>query len=128
MKKFFRSVVFLLLVGGWGLASSAVYVVRTPSKVLVFPKNQLGYHDTYVDTRIWTLTDDRAHPALVARMMQLNRTDALSHTVNSSLGPVDVQLAAAMASPTVATDTPSLADKAKTQLKSVSDGIKAKLN
>jgi hypothetical protein len=128
MKKFFRSVVFLALVGGWALASSAVYVVRTPGKVLVFPKNQLGYKDTYVDTRTWTLTQDREHPALVARVIQLNRTDALSHTVNSSLGPVDAQLAAAVATSTVATDTPSLGDKAKAELKNVGDSVKAKLN
>jgi hypothetical protein len=128
MRKFIRSVVLLALVGGWALASSAVYVVRTPGKVLVFPKNQLGYKDTFVDTRAWTITQDREHPALVARVIQLNRTDALAHTVNSSLGPVNAQLAAAVATSTVAVDTSTLGDKAKAELKSVSDGVKAKLN
>ena len=128
MKNFFRMSVFLLLVGGWALAASALYVVRTPSKVIIFPKNQLGFHDTYVDTRLWTLTEDRAHPALIGRIVQLQRSDVLSHTVDSRLGPVEVQLAAAVAFPTADKSNGGILDGAKAELKTVSDAVKAKVN
>jgi hypothetical protein len=128
MKNFFRLSVFLLLAGGWALASSALYVVRTPSKVLIFPKNQLGFHDTYVDTRLWTISDDRAHPALIGRIVQLQKCDAMSHTVDTHLGPVEVQLAAAVAFPTADKTNGGVLDGAKAELKSVSDAIKTKVN
>ncbi len=92
MKKFFRAVLFVLFVGGWALASSALYVVRTPAKVLIFPKNQLEFRDTYVDTRSWTISEDRAHPEVVARVLQLGKSDALAHTVNTNMGPVSANL------------------------------------
>lgn len=126
MKQLFRSIVFVLLVSGWALASAALYVVRTPSKILVFPKNSLGYRDTYVDTRSWTINDDRAHSAVVTRIIQLGKSDALAHTVNTKLGPVGVQLAVAVATPLPA--GPGLDDKAKAELKAVGDDIKARVN
>jgi hypothetical protein len=105
MKKIFKALVFVLFVGGWTLASSAIYAVRVPnSKIPVFmTKNQLAFKDTYVDTRAWNLTEDRNHPEFLSRVIQLNKCQLLAHTVNSALGPVDVQLAAAAATPTVAT-------------------------
>jgi hypothetical protein len=125
MKQIFRSIVFILFVGGWALASSAVYVVRTPSKFIIVTKDQLGYRDTYVDTRKWTLPDDGNHPALVARLIHLGRTDVLAHTVDVKAGPVDAQLA------TVAQNTPpassDLETKVKSELKTVSDAVKSKL-
>jgi hypothetical protein len=128
MKKFFRMTLFLLLVGGWTLASSALYVVRTPTKVMIFPKNELGFHDTYVDTRAWTIGDDQAHPALIGRIIQLQRCDAMSHTVNPKLGPVAVQLAAAVALPTADKTNGGIVDSTKAELKTVSDAVKSKLN
>src|ERR1700722_9835566 len=117
MKKFFKAVVVVLFVGGWALASSAVHVVRTPTSKLpsIMTKNHLGYADTYVDTRAWNLSDDRAHADFVTRVIQLGRTDLLAHTVNSALGPVDVQLAAAVATPTVATNSNGVVDKTKAE-------------
>ncbi len=81
MKQMFRAVVLVLLVGGWGLASSAVHVVRTPGSLALVPKDRLAFHDTYVDTRKWTVTDDQRHPAVVARLVHLGRADLLRHTL-----------------------------------------------
>lgn len=128
MKNFFRLTVFLLLAGGWTLASSALYVVRTPTKVMIFPKNQLGFRDTYVDSRAWTIGDDQAHPALIGRIIQLQRCDAMSHTVNPKLGPVEVQLAAAVAFPMADKTNGSVVDNTKAELKAVGDAIKSKVN
>jgi hypothetical protein len=128
MKNFFRLSVFALLVGGWALASSALYVVRTPTKVVIFPKNQLTFHDSYVDTRAWTITEDRAHPALIGRIVQLQKCDALAHTVDAHLGPVQVQLAAAVAFPTADKTNGGIVDSAKAELKTVGDVIKSKVN
>jgi len=126
MKQFFRSVTVILLVGGWALASAAVYVVRTPAKMpSIILKNQLGYSDTYVDTRNWTFSEDRAHPVFVSRVLQLGRTDLLAHTVNPAIGPVDAQLAAAVAAPSVASaGGPTLGDKAKSAI----DAVAAKVH
>jgi hypothetical protein len=126
MKQIMRSITFILFVGGWALASAAVYVVRTPSKFVVITKDHLGYRDTYVDTRKWTLPDDGNHPALVARLIQLGRTDALAHTVDTRTGSVDSQLA--MAVQNSAPASPDLTTKAKAELNHVLDEAKAKLN
>ncbi len=84
MKSFFKSLVFVLLVGGWALASAAIQVIRTPSSIVVVPKDRLGYHDTYLDTRNWTVADDRSHPELVTRLVRMGRTDVLAHTIQST--------------------------------------------
>ncbi len=81
MKQMFRAVTLVLLVGGWTLAGSAVHVVRTPTSLAIVPKDRLSFHDTYVDTRKWTVTDDQAHPAVVARLVHLGRGDLLRHTL-----------------------------------------------
>jgi hypothetical protein len=116
MKQFFRAVTLVLLVGGWALASAAVHVIRTPSQSfpLIVTKDHLGYHDTYVDTTRWTLNDDRAHSDVVLRLIHLNQTGALSHTVNSNGLPVEAQLLAAVSMPTAtASATPTVIGKAK---------------
>ena len=101
MKQFFRVVVLLLLVGGWALASAAVHVVRVPGEKLpvIMTKNQLTYTDTYVDTRQWTLADDRNHPEFVRRVIESGKTNVLAHTVNTTGAPVADQLMAAVGTP-----------------------------
>ncbi len=84
MKQMIRAVTLVLLVGGWSLAGSAVHVVRTPGNLAVVPKDRLSFHDTYLDTRKWTLADDQAHPAVVARLVHLGRSDLLAHTLPNS--------------------------------------------
>jgi hypothetical protein len=127
-KQLVRSVALVGFVGGWTLAASALYFVRTPgnSFPVIVTKDHLGFKDTYADTRKWTVSDDAAHPVLVARLIQLNRTDLLAHTVSGSAGPLDAQLAAVTQSP--APSAPDMADKAKAEIKNVSDAVKSKLN
>jgi len=81
MKKIFRLLVLVLLLAGWTVAALAVHVVVAPGKpgrVIVVPKNQLGVHDTYVDTRNWTVGDVTSHPQVAQRLMQAGKTDALA--------------------------------------------------
>jgi hypothetical protein len=91
MKKFFRSVVFLLLVGGWGLACSALTLVRTSSTSTPFylmtkDRPSLPWHDTYVDTRKWTIDDVRSHPFLVTKLVRLGKADLFAQTVSPKEG------------------------------------------
>jgi hypothetical protein len=107
MKQLFRAVVLVLLVGGWSLAASAVHVIRTPTNIALVPKDRLAFHDTWLDTRKWTLVDDSAHPAVVARLVHLGRADLLRHTLPGVTDP-DASLAAIAAgqpAPGVATST-----------------------
>ena len=135
MKRMFRAVTLLLLVGGWALAGSAVHVVRTPGNVAVVTKNQLGFHDTYLDTRKWTLADDQAHPAVVARLLYLKRPDLLRHTLPAdAIDPTATLAVIALQQPTSATGvvtTPtdaagSMMRDAAGQVKTVVDLAKAK--
>jgi hypothetical protein len=130
-KQLFRSASFVALVGGWTVSAAALHLVRTPSNSfpVILTKDHLGFRDTYVDTRKWTIADDAAHPIVVARLIQLGRADLLGHTVNTSAGPVSTQLATAIQSPTAApATTPDLVDKAKAELKNVTDTVKSKIN
>jgi hypothetical protein len=94
MKTLFRLVVFVLLVGGWALAASAVHVVRTDGtgsrEFIVVPKNRIGIEDTYVDTRTWTLDDVPNHKSLVGRMIDTEKYMALAH-VTGEKEPSEVQ-------------------------------------
>ena len=94
MKAMFRLLVFLLLVGGWGLAASALHVVRTDGtssrEFIVVPKNCISVDDTYVDTRTWTLDDVPNHKAVVGRMIQTEKYMAIAH-VTGEKEPSEVQ-------------------------------------
>ena len=93
MKNLFRLIVFVLLVGGWGLAAASLHVVRTPTasrEFIIVPKNRIGVDDTYVDTRAWTLDDVSNHPAVVRRMIETEKYMALSH-VTGETEPAEVQ-------------------------------------
>ncbi|HLL88591.1 MAG TPA: hypothetical protein VK324_04755 [Tepidisphaeraceae bacterium] len=91
MKKLFRLFVTVLLVGGWALAASALHVVRTndAQPIKLIPKDRLGFADTYVDVRTWTVNDAVNHPAVVARLIETGRGDAL---VNIASGPAQVEV------------------------------------
>jgi hypothetical protein len=133
MKQLFRAVTLVLLVGGWTLAGSALHVVRTPTNVALLPKDRLSFHDTWVDTRKWTLTDDQAHAELVARFVHLGRSDLLRHTLPTDLPtPVAVAeldaIAAQQPLPGVATSTApvTLIKNAQGEVKNVVDLAKSK--
>ena len=126
MKQLFRAVTLVLLVGGWSLAASAVHVIRTPNNLVVVPKDQIRFHDTFLDTRQWTVTDDQAHPAVVARLVHLGRPDLLHHTLPVDGVAADAMLTAIAASqplPNVATSSAaeSAMNKAGGELKTVVD-------
>ena len=131
MKQMFRAVTLVLLVGGWTLAGSAVHVVRTPTNLAIVPKDRLSFHDTYVDTRKWTVADDQAHAAVVARLVHLGRGDLLRFTLpadtTDASGTLDA-IAAQQPVPGVATSTAAgtLMRNAEGQIKTVVDLAKSK--
>jgi hypothetical protein len=129
-KQLFRSVALVALAGGWTLSAAALHFVRTPTNSfpVILTKDHLGFKDTYVDTRKWTIADDAAHPIVVARLIQLGRADLLGHTVPVNGGPVSAQLAAVVQNQTPAVESPSYTDKAKQEFKNVTDAVKSKIN
>jgi hypothetical protein len=93
MKSLFRLVTLFLLLSGWGLAAASLHVVVSPNHLPVFiPKDRMGFHDTYVDTRNWTLADIRAHRDVVLRIAQVGKVDLLSHAFDPSKGTLQSQL------------------------------------
>jgi hypothetical protein len=85
MKRIFRLIVALLLVGGWALAASALHVVWTAdNKPVVIPKDRLGVRDTYVNTKAWTANDVASHPIVVKRLLATGKADVLAHSFKSS--------------------------------------------
>ena len=91
MKKIFKFLVFILLIGGWALAALSLHVIRTPQKVIVVPKNRLHYEGTYVDTRDWTPDDVKNHEALVERLVATGKTtqaQAVTYLTTPATQPV----------------------------------------
>ena len=97
MKKLFKLLVVLVLLGGWVLASRTLYVVRGPGKFAGIPRTEwagkfalitkdcMGWHDTYVDTSHWTPTDIANHPQLVQRIKESGHKDLISHITETGL-------------------------------------------
>jgi hypothetical protein len=79
MKTLLRLVVMVLLIVGWSLAIAAVHVVRGPDALTIIPKHRLGLGETYLDTRSWTIEDVSKHPSVVARLLELDKAEVLSH-------------------------------------------------
>ena len=88
MKRLAKLVVFLVMIGGWPLALSAIHVVRTPGQlpvvgsmvpnlgnVQIFTKEKLGFRQTFADTRKWTPDDVINRSELVARMTAVGLGD-----------------------------------------------------
>ncbi len=130
MKQMFRAVTLVLLVGGWTVAGSAVHLVRTPGNWAILPKDRLTFHDTYLDTRKWTLADDQTHPTVVARLVHLGRTDLLAHTLPAGTDPQATFEAIAADQPTApaggVSTLGSVVNQAAGQVRTVVDLAKAK--
>ena len=92
----FRGVYLSLVLGGWCLAALSLHVVRTPDKIGLIPKQRLGFTDTYVDARKWTLSDLPAHAALVERVLQANKAELLGYLTDKSRGDPADQLNSAI--------------------------------
>src|SRR4051812_10985615 len=109
MKTTFRLIVAVLLLGGWGLAASAMHVVRTAGSPIIIPKDRLSLHDTYVDVRNWTLDDVSNHPGVAKRLIATGKVDALASATKSGEDPT-AQLNAAISKAPASSATP-IADK-----------------
>ena len=84
MKKAFRIIVAMLLIGGWGLAASALHVVWTGNIPVVIPKNRVGVRDTYVNVAKWKAPEDvQNHPELVERLLATHREQLIAHVFNA---------------------------------------------
>lgn len=84
MLKTLKTLLILILLAGWGLAGSALHVVRWPGAEVwigIVPKDRLGVKDTYVDVRAWTAQDLHDHPDLVKRLMAAGKSHWLTHIV-----------------------------------------------
>ena len=86
VKFLFRSLVLVLLIGGWAVAASALHVVWSGDKLRVLSKDRLGVRDTYVNTSQWTADDVAAHPIVVKRMLATGKADLLSKNFESKTG------------------------------------------
>jgi hypothetical protein len=86
MKKAFRLIVLVLLLGGWSVAALSLHVIRGQGRVVVIPKKSLDYHDIYVDTTKWTLNDVATHPNVVNRLIQNGKADLLQHVAPQATG------------------------------------------
>jgi hypothetical protein len=113
MKKTFRLIVALLLLGGWSLAATALHVVYTGSSVIIIPKNRLGVGDTYVNISNWTADDVSNHPAVVARLMATGKTDTLANVFQSTGGELTAKVQEALAHGPTTQPSPTILDKAK---------------
>jgi hypothetical protein len=84
IKTTFRLIVALLLVGGWGLAASALHVIWTGEKPIILPKDRIGIRDTYVNTSNWTGDDVSNHPAVSKRLVATGYADVLAHSFKAA--------------------------------------------
>jgi len=129
MKNLFRTVTLFLLLSGWGLAAASLHVVISPNRLPIFiPKDRMGFHDTYVDTRNWTLNDIRAHRDVVLRIAQVGKADILSHAFDPSKGTLQSQLGDAIQHPQPAgagTVDAAIADKVDNEIHAATDVVKS---
>ena len=113
MKKAFRILVALLLVGGWGLAASALHVIWTGSSVIVIPKDRIGLRETYVNVSHWTADDVSTHPRVANRLVAVGKPEVLSGAFTyKGTDDLIAQIQAAAARAPATQPSPTLMDKA----------------
>jgi len=95
-RSLYRLVVLCVTLGGWGLAALSLHVVRTPDTIGLLPKDRLGFSDTYVDARKWTMNDVSEHPELVRRVLEANKAAWFNYLADPKNGPVEDQLSTAI--------------------------------
>ena len=102
MKNVLRFIFLMLFLGMATLVTSALYIIRVPGpdkQVIIVPKNQLGFGDTYVDTRNWSMDDVMKHPAVVQRVIETGKAERLAHlAAKGDPRPIDRQLSDAVQS------------------------------
>ena len=101
LRRLFKLLVIVTWFGGWALACSALYFVRTSDtgsrpNVAIIPKAHLGFAHTFSDTRNWTLADAHQHRDVVNQLIKSGKASELSH-----VGTVEQLTATDIALPTV---------------------------
>lgn len=96
IRTLFRLTLWSFFLGGWALAALSMHVVRTPSKVGLIPKDHLGFTDTFVDARTWTIADLPAHPDLVKRVLEADRAELFGYLTDPNRGDAASQIAQVM--------------------------------
>jgi hypothetical protein len=98
-RSLFRLIALMFIVTGWGLAALSLHVVRTPDKIGLLPKERLGFEDTYVDARSWTMVDAAMHPDLIKRVLEAGKANWFQYLADSGGGDVAQQLSTAISAP-----------------------------
>jgi hypothetical protein len=112
VKSIVRFLSVLLIFGGWGLAALALHVVRTPdpsnpqqSKLVVIPKNELDWKETYVDARDWTMADVSDHRMLMLRVLYTDKANEFKFLADpKSKDDIATQLTDVLSNPKAATE------------------------
>jgi len=104
----FRSACYSFVLFGWTLAALSLHVVRTPGRIGLIPKQRLGFTDTFVDARKWTLADLPAHAQLVQRVLQADKAELFEYLIDPSKGDAADQLNAAIEGSPALQPTPSI--------------------
>ena len=97
MKRFFKLVVVLAMIGGWPLALSSLHVVHTPGPTTVMgvtlpewaswrmlTKDTMSFRETFVDTRKWTLNDIADHKETANRLDRAGLGSSFAHAGTSN--------------------------------------------
>ncbi len=80
MKTLFRLLMLIFSLGGWVLAAASLYVIRTPEKISILPRDRIEFkqiQEVWTDARPWTMADVSAHPAVVRRLIERDKADLL---------------------------------------------------
>ena len=97
MKKLFKLFLLVILLAGWALAASSLYLVRGPGRIAGIPhtewagrwavitKDCLGFRDTFVDTSHWTAEDLARHPVVAQRIRESGKKYLISHITENGL-------------------------------------------
>lgn len=98
MKGIFRTLLLMLLLGGWGLAALSLHVVRTPGQIPItlVTKQRLGVFDTWVDTTRWTMEDVSKHPAVVEQLVRSGKIESIRHIARPDGGDFMSQITDAL--------------------------------
>ncbi len=112
MKSIIRFLSVMLILGGWGLAALALHVVRTPdpsnpqeSKLVVIPKNELDWKETYVDARNWTMADVSDHRMLMLRVLYTDKANEFKFLADpKSKDDIATQLTDVLSNPKATTE------------------------
>jgi hypothetical protein len=102
MKIFIRLILVLIFLGLAAMTLAAIYIIRVPGptkQVILVPKNHLGFTDTYVDTRHWSMDDAVKHPDVVERILQTGKAEDMQFlAAKGDPRPIDKQLSDAVQS------------------------------